>query len=242
MLRTFRSSRLAAIALFLVSMWTGVIALPATDTFLQSTGSPQAIAAYSGSWTVFEGGFDIASGSGRAVGSSGGTYNNARWNLETFNADQYSQITYDAAASGDYVGPTVAAQTGVNTSYHAESNGSEYYVSKCVAGSQSNLVGPLSISLTTGDVFRLERTVVGGDVILKVFKALAASPATFVQQGSDVTDSSSPILTAGYAGIFSYRSGSGGGISYWEGGNLGGGGDPDPEPNTGRATLLGVGQ
>lgn len=198
------------------------MALPATDTFLQSTGSTQSIAVY-GSWAVLEGGFNVRSGVGRAEGT-GGTYNTARWTADTFDADQYAIVTLDAPASATYPGPAVRCQSGANTSYHCEvDNGGTLYVSKNLAGTQSTLT-TRTLSVANGDRVKLEVSGGGATVTLRVYHALAASPNTFTQLGADVTDSSSPIVTAGAAGIFQYSASTSTGIAAWEGGNLGGGG------------------
>lgn len=198
------------------------MALPITDTFTQSSGSPQDIATYAATRTTMEGGISVPSGTALYY-ATGGTYNTARDNSETFSADQYAQTVFTSSmiGAGVYAGPAVRCQSGANTSYHVENNGTQYYLSKCLAGSQSVLVGPVTMAMTTGDVLRLEVTTVGGNAVLKVFRALAASPTTYVQFGSDYTDSSSPILTAGYAGFFVYGSSANVGPGTWTASNLG---------------------
>ncbi len=194
------------------------MALPATDTFLQSTGSTQAIAAY-GSWAVLEGGMDVRSGSGRAEGT-GGTFNTARWAADVFSTEQYSIATVDYTGGSIYVGPAVRCQTGANSSYHCETDGGgTVYISKCLAGSQSTLTTRAQ-AFATGDRLKLEAIGTGATVTLRVYRAAAASPTTFVQLGADITDASSPIVTAGTAGIFIYTASSLAGISAWEAGDL----------------------
>ena len=204
------------------------MALPVTDLFDQNTGSAQLIATYSAAWTVLEGSLQVPSGNvGRCEGV-GSTYNTARRNDETFNADQYAQIVF--VDTGNYCGPAVRCQSGANTSYHVESNGSTFYVSKCVAGSQSTLAGPVSQSFAVGDILRLEVSGTGATVTLQVFKALAASPTSFSQVGTDYTDSAGDrITTAGYGGVFVYGSTAGGGAGEWTAGNLGAAATADQE-------------
>lgn len=193
------------------------MALPASDTF--SSGSTQTLTSYSGNWTILEGGFSV-NASGLFYGT-GGTYNTARWNADTFAANQYAQVTLDnGEATGIYCGPAVRCQSGANTSYHCEGAADQIYVSKCLAGSQSVLSGPIAQTLATGDVLRLEVTGTGGTVTLRVYRAAAASPTSFVQIGSDITDSSSPITTAGYAGIFVYGGTADVGATAWSAGDL----------------------
>jgi len=180
------------------------MALPKTDAFQQTSGGSQTIAVYDAGYSVLEGGINVPNNAAKYLGS-GTTYNTARWGTDAPDADHYAQIVWTSSliAAGYYVGPGVRCQSGANTSYHVDSNGAEYYLSKCLAGVQVPLVGPVSLTtLAAGDVFRLEVTTVGGNAVLKVYKALAASPTTFVQQGSTYTDSSSPILTAGYGAFF----------------------------------------
>jgi hypothetical protein len=202
------------------------MALPVTDTWSQSSGSTQGIATY-GSYEVLEGSMSVYSGVA-GVGIGGGAYNTSRRTDETFNAAQYSQvvITANQISFGLYCGPAVRCQSGANTSYHVETNGSSYYVSKCVAGAQTTLVGPISLSFNSGggDVLRLEVEEVTGTTTLRVYKALAASPTSFTLDNT-YTDSSSPITVAGTAGVFGYgSSGTSPVIGTWTAGNLGGGG------------------
>lgn len=205
------------------------MALPATDSFAQSTGSPVALTTYSGNWTILEGGILVQSGTGIFYGTAG-DHNTARWNADVFAADQYAQVRFTASmiSAGVYAGPAVRCQSGANTSYHLDCNGSNYYLSKCVAGSDSSLVSAESMSLAAGDVVRLEVTTVGADVVLKVFRALNATPTTFVQFGTDYTDTAaaSPILTAGYGGIFTYSNAANIGMTSFTAGNLGAAGTP----------------
>lgn len=209
-----------------------------TDTWNQNTGSDQSIAVY-GSYTLMEGTIVIPTSNVGRIQPTSGAYNTARRNDASPTANQYSQVVISAAqiASNIYSGPMVRGQTGAVNSYHVETNGSNYYLSKCLSGSTTSFPGmPVSESFAAGDVLRLEVTGTGGTVTLKVYRALAATPTTFVQLDIDYTDSSSPITTAGQYGVFAYGSGAGGGA--WEGGDLGGGGGGAPAF---RGTLLGVG-
>lgn len=116
------------------------MALPVTDTW--TTGTTQAITAY-GAYAVLEGGFNLASGS-PGLEITSGAYNTARRTDETPAADQYSQvvITANQISLATYCGPAVRCQSGANTSYHVETAGSDFYVSKCLAGTQTVLAGP----------------------------------------------------------------------------------------------------
>lgn len=200
------------------------MALPVTDTW--TSGTTQAIASY-GAYSVLEGGFNVRNGApGLELTNGGGTYNLARRTDETFSTEQYSQTTVTSSqiSNNTYCGPAVRCQSGANTGYHVETNGTDFYLSKVLAGTQSTLAGPVSASFSAGDIIRLEVTGTGGTVTLKVFKALAASPTSFSQVGTDYTDSSSPITTAGTAGVFGYgyTEASYQPVGSWEAGNLGG--------------------
>jgi hypothetical protein len=200
------------------------MALPATDGFSQTSGSTQALATYSASWTIVEGSFNVPSGANAAAAGSV-NYNTARWNADTFDADQYSQsvITSTLLADGTFGGAAVRCQSAAVTLYHAHTNGSDVYVDKSVAGTKSGLAGPLSQSFSAGDVIRLEVSGVGATVTLRVYRAAAATPTVFTQIGSDITDTAGDRITAaGSAGIFCYDFNNAGNcrITNWQGGNL----------------------
>ena len=218
------------------------MALPATDTWNQTTGSDQGIATY-GPYSVLEGGIEIPSGV-QQYEPTGGTYNTARRNNETFDADQYSQIAVTASQiSGSiYCGPAVRCQSGSNSSYHVETNGGAVYLSKCASGSQSTLAGPIaSLTYSAGDVLRLTAQGAGATVTVKVWKAPAADPTNFTEAYSYDDTSGSRITTAGQAGVFAYGSSDDFGGGAWEGGNIGGGGGGGGGLIATRKALLGVG-
>ncbi len=198
------------------------MALPITDSFNQNTGSTQGITTYSANFTVLEGGMEVKSGNVGYFGGTTGTYNTTRNNSESFQADQYAQNKFTSVqiSGGWYGGPAVRCQSGANSSYHVDANGSVYYLSKCLAGTQSTLAGPITFSAVAGDIIKITAEANGGNVDLKVWKALAASPTSFSQVGSTYTDSSSPITTAGYAGFFIYGSSSGDGPGEWTAGDI----------------------
>ena len=213
------------------------MALPVSDTFLQSTGSAQNLTTYSASWSILEGSFSVPSGISMVDGTSG-AYNTARHNVETFNADQRArcQLTSAQIGAGIYAGPAVRCQSGANTSYHCESNGSALYFSKCVAGSQTTLAGPVSVSLAGGDWLAITVEGVGATVTIKAWKSTSAAPDTYTQLGTDQTDTAGDrITTAGQAGIFIYGSGGNIGLDAFYAENIGGGGptiDTQPTDQT----------
>jgi hypothetical protein len=219
------------------------MALPATEDWVQSTGSDQDITTFDSKWTEIGGGMHVPSGVAQFE-PDGGAYNTSRWNADTFNADQYSQtvITSTQISGGIYCGPAARCQSGADTSYHIDTNGGSVYLSKDVAGSPTTLAGPLGgVSFAAGDVCKLTVEGVGATVTVKVWKALAASPTTFVEQYSYDDTAGDRITTAGYAGVFAYGSSTDYGGGAWEGGNIGGGGG-GPAAATGFRSLLGVGR
>lgn len=221
------------------------MALPVSDTFLQSTGSAQNLTTYSASWSILEGSFSVPSGASMVDGTSG-AYNTARHNVEAFNADQRArcQLTSAQIIAGIYAGPAVRCQSGANTSYHCESNGSSLYFSKCVAGAQTTLAGPVSVSLAGGDWLAITVEGVGATVTIKAWKSTSAAPDTYTQLGTDQTDTAGDrITTAGQAGIFVYGSGASTGLDAFYAENMGGGGGGSTElPPLTMAPLRGYGR
>lgn len=210
--------------------------LPVSDGFVQTSGVTQVLTTYSAAWTILEGNFSVGSGN-NAVHGTGAGYNTARHNVETFAADQYSQVTLTAGliTAGEYGGAAVRCQIGVNSSYHVEANGTNFYVSRCVAGVQTTLFGPISQAFAGGDVLRVEITGTGATVTIRVFRALAATPTVFSQVGTDYLDTSaSRITSAGQGGIFKYGDEGTARITNFQAGNLAAG---SPFEVTGNATL-----
>jgi hypothetical protein len=80
------------------------MALPATDTFTGSDGTQ--LTAYSASWTLNKGDFDIQSNS---LASDAANDTIAHWNADAFNADQYAQGTV-VAYTGDWVATGVSVR------------------------------------------------------------------------------------------------------------------------------------
>lgn len=208
------------------------MALPVTDTFLQSTGSGQALSTYSAAWSVLEGSFNVPSGTGEVEGT-GGTYNTARHNVETYNADHRARVQLVAAAisSGIYAGPAVRCQSGANTSYHVDCNGSSLYFSKCVAGTQTTLAGPISVSLAGTDWLSLKvETIDASTVRLTAYESTAAAPDTYTLLDTVDDTAGDRITTAGQTGIFIYGGSALGAIAAFQGENIGGGGGGGTQP------------
>ncbi len=217
------------------------MALPATDGFSQTTGSTQALTTYNASWTIIgAGNFEVPSSANRYEPTGGG-YNTAYWNADSFSADHYSQVVVTAQqlSQSVYSGPAVCCQAGVDSSYHLDFIGADTYFSGDVAGAHPisiNINGSVA-SWAAGDVCKLTAEGSGATRTIKVYKALAASPTSFTLVYT-YDDTSGDRLLGGSAGIFAYGAGDGGPTN-WEGGNIGGGGGPATPAR--RLSLLGVG-
>lgn len=199
------------------------MALPASDTFLQSTGSPQTLTAYSGNYSIVQGGFNVLSGAGYANGTGSSVVNLARWNADTFSSEQYAQVVFSTGniSNGIYIGPACRLQSGAATGYHFDSNGSSNFLVRTVAGSDTTLSTP-SATFADGDVCRMKVEGVGATVTITIEKALAASPTSFSNVTTYNDTSGSRITTAGYGGFFMYSDSASGGVVAWEAGDLGG--------------------
>jgi hypothetical protein len=131
----------------------------------------------------------------------------------------------------------VRHQSGSATCYSAVTNNTDIYVERFDSGSGTTIAGPVTQSFASGDWIKLEVTGTGATVTLKVYKALAASPTSWTQVGTDYTDTSgSRITAAGAPGMYIYTYNGGLGIADWEGGNLSAGTTFTP-----RRTLIGAG-
>lgn len=129
-------------------------------------------------------------------------------------ASQWAQVVVDS--DGGLVGPAVYVQTGADSGYTAAgggvASGSTVYVSKFSAGSVVDLTTRTRPSPPY--TIKLEATTTGSVTTLKLF-------FNGVQNGADITDSSSPH-TSGRIGINGYGvSTPGTGGDDFAGGNLG---------------------
>ncbi len=198
-----------------------------SDLFNQNTGSNQAIATYSPNWAVPLGGFTIPTGNLGQFRSNTSGFNLARWTGTTPSGDHEAIVTFTTSwnASGDYAGGAIGLSSVAVDGYALIASKTDYFVGKFTAGSEADIgSGTWTLALAVGDRIKISKTVSGGTVTLKVWKALAATPTIFVQDGSDVVDSSS-AYTAGTYGIFGNENGSSGNYGGpWDGNDLGGGG------------------
>jgi len=181
----------------------------ATDTFTRANSS----ASLGANWTVTN-----ASGQGalgvnanQAVTESGTYSSVSSWNGQSFEADQWSQVTVGVAPTANIqsVGPTVrngAVNSGNFYWYECAFTGGagERTIAKTVSGTLTNLATTAS-GCNNGDLLRLE--VVGNQI------------TAFYNGALDLTVSDSSI-TSGGPGIGIYSSTTSPSASNWVGGNL----------------------
>lgn len=193
------------------------MALPYSDTFLQTSGGVQAINVYNAGWSNVIGGFQVPDAAGEARSTTNGE-NVARWGTDAPNADHYAEIITATgwAATGVYVGAAVRVQSGAATAYYVYGNATAWELIRLNAGAASILASG-SWTATDGQPIRIQAAGVGTTVTVTVTKA-GANVTTF----NDT--SGSRITTAGFGGISAYDiTASSPSIASFEVGNLGGG-------------------
>lgn len=197
------------------------MALPASDTFTaaDSTG----LEVYNTSWSEM-GGANSFRINTNAVYPSGANDFGARWNADTFNDNQYAQLTIVAISVGPMIGPAVRCSSSANSYYEFYSDSGSSQVAKMVAGTWTQL-GSNGAAAAVGNVLRIEAD--GTTITPKVD---GSTSGIGVQ-----TDSA---LTSGYGGLGGYDAGTGMRGDNWEAGNLGGG---SPARLAATRALLGVG-
>jgi hypothetical protein len=133
----------------------------------------------------------------------------ARWNANTFNADQYAQIVFTSPGTGAF-GVSCRIDTGgadTHYSFYSYSGTGGRWLFKRVAGAQTVLASD-ALGSVNGDVLRLE--IVGTQVTAKI-------NGTILFQ---ITDSSIASGAAGMVGGGTVQTTQG---DNWEGGNMSGG-------------------
>jgi hypothetical protein len=190
------------------------MALPATDAFTDTNGT--VLTSHSGgvTWSGMTGastGCEVQTNAAQSSGAGNGGHNRDSGN--TYNNDQYAQITTtNAAGDKGQIGPAVRCASGAFTKYGYEitANGREFY--KRVAGTYTGL-GATFVGATAvdGDVVRLEAN--GTTITPKLNGSIDSGHGA-------VTDSS---IASGSAGIGGWWDGtvSSTRAADWEGGNLG---------------------
>ena len=185
------------------------MALPASDSFTGTNGT--GLTSYSASWT-----YNYGSGTHLQIQSNGvfcsraSDAATARWNADTFNADQYAQVTMAAVGNGGYYGPAVRISTsGADTCYYIEVDSSDgSYLFKTVSGSGTQL-GSTAGTAANADVWRLEAS--GTTITPKKNGSTTGTPGA-------QTDSS---ISSGAAGLHAWGTATGSRMDDWSGGNLG---------------------
>ncbi len=220
------------------------MALPATDAFTNA-GATANLPTYSANWTVEAGGagfFRVDGTTDVVFPDINGTDALARWNADSFNADQYSQGACKATDPTDpaWIGVAVRIATGAFTAYELQifrdgSGTVSYSLDRANAGAFTNLATGAAMAWTSGDVLRLE---VSGSatVALKMYK-------NGVQFGSTVNDSSAGRITSGSAGIagFNNTASLATTLDNWEGGNVTAGGATTAPQRRRRQRIFGTG-
>jgi hypothetical protein len=194
-----------------VGLWA---ALPATEPC--GGGFPNA------SWTIQTGSFTNAAG--ECYGNTGGTYNRAWWNADSFANDQYAQ----AILTGTNLYPGVMCRAtgtaGTTAGYVVYQDSPTLVQLYEIAANVETARASASHNATTSDVLRIECE--GSDI--RVYVNKGGSPGLLFTY----TDPS-PIAS-GSAGLAMYDNVSR--LDDWEGGDLGGG----PPAGGDHSLLLGV--
>jgi hypothetical protein len=163
------------------------MALPASDAFSGTNG--QALTSYSSNWSLNAGNFEIFSNGIRSDVDSAETA--ARWNADSFTADQYSQLTITTVSGATYIGPAVRLKTDGSANYYGlYTNPSSRYLFKTVNGTQTILA---NATVTFNDQDTLRVDVVGATLTPKVNGSLDANLGAH-------TDSAHAIGQAGICG------------------------------------------
>lgn len=209
--------------------------LPASDTFLQTSGGPQALNVYSANWQQAQGTFNVPNGTGDVRCTASGVDHLARWTADTPNADHYTEITPATgwAASGRYIGPAVRVSSAAS-GYSVQATGGDWVMGRMVSGAWTS-IGSGSWTAVDGQPIRLEVTTVDASTVRLVLKRNGTTVTTI-----DDT-SGSRITAANSLGFGGYDAGgSDPAIADWTGGNLAGGSGSTLTADTGTFALTGA--
>jgi len=189
------------------------MALPATDSF--TTGSDQSLTSYSSNWTYNNGAFGVLVASGDVHSDAVGEETGAHWNADSFDADQYAELTINAVTIGGFlIGPAVRCHASAATWYEYYANSTEAYLASVVAGSWAQ-IGSAGDAWSASDVARLEISGVDPGTLTPYINDVEDSSVGGAQTDSDID--------SGYAGIAGYSGSTTSRGDNWEGGNLAGG-------------------
>jgi hypothetical protein len=187
----------------------------ASDTFSGTAG--QDLTAYSASWSSA---YSTAAnqlecdGSGNARAAVANQEVGNYWNADTFDDDQYAEVTGDWSDNNNPIGVLVR-QTGGGNGYGCYAGGSILWVFELNSNTWTGLGGTESVGITTGDhTLRLEAE----GTTLRV-----------IVDGIELTTRTDATHTSGAAGVAGFTSSGPPGtalIRSWEAGNLA---DPPPD-------------
>ncbi len=203
---------LCVLGLYVVPL---LAALPAIDAF---TGT----GALSGSWTVVAG--TVARVSDRAEGTTGSAYNLAKWNADSFNADQYAEAEL-SEVSGGY--PQICVRVTATSSSDFDG-----YCAYLVAGGATIKLSRVDNGTGTdlGAAFG-DRGI--ATTIIRV--SVTGTTLTLLYDGVSQGTRTDATYSSGVAAIFPYGLSR---IDSFRADNVGGGGGPTCR---GGLSLLGVG-
>lgn len=200
------------------------MALPATDAFNNTGGSAVSLTVYSANWTIERGTFLVPNGTDDCRSTASGITSLARWNADTFSANQRSTAKISAATAGTYPGIAARIQAGAATGYTLLVSDDYFEFDRINAGTETVLTSGTG-TIASGDIIRLEvETTDASTVQLRYYHAPAATPTVFTLRATYNDTDGSRITTAGYAGVSGYSDNSSTvGVDDWEGANLSGG-------------------
>lgn len=176
------------------------IAATASDNFDRANETP--LASPWGAQNGFVGGLRLYSNQATGVGSAQWDDYGSLWTANSFNDNQFSQITFRAQDGFNGVGIITRGSTTVKTCYYAGYNG-VFFLNKWVNGTWTEIGTNNSTTLSTGDTFRLES---------------AGTTHTIYKNGFEIAHWTDSSITSGRVGI--YAGSSTNALDDWTGGDL----------------------
>jgi hypothetical protein len=161
---------------------------------------------YSTNWTQ-----DSSSGNFQVQGSTDDVWSDksegsCHWNADTFDDDQYAEVTVATVASGNWHGACVrAATSGANTYYGFYGDSSSQYLFEQLAGSWTD-ISSTGGGFSNGDVIRLE--------------VEGTSLSALVNDTEEESATGETGISSGAAGMSSSAGSSTPRMDDWEGGNM----------------------
>lgn len=199
------------------------MALPATDSFTNSSGSSQALNIYSANWTLERGTFIVHDGTDDCRSTGSGITCLGRWSADTFDANQRIVARISATPSGSYPGIAGRIAAGAATGYYLLVSDDYWEIGRINAGTET-ILDSGSGTIAASDIIMLEiETIDANTVRLRYYRAAAASPSVFTLRATVNDTSGSRLTAAGYAGVSGYGdNGSTVGVDDFVAGNLAG--------------------